>query len=241
MTTTEKRIMQCENRIKKLHAKIERLNNLINKKEERIKSGKEENNKYPNGKYILQNDIEWHKDDIARAKRQLTGENDLLEKYKEKRKLEIEKENSIPCVPAIESFLQNWRNKAYEFYVDDFKKVIPFLSELKELDLKYTEKEKRLTNRFNSITLSLYNDIDAIDKLNKILDNEVKRKREELFDRVCKVVGDIIDASNLKIGNDASLNGIITGKNGRVNLTTIYAGGYNIQCLHYRVLIHKIK
>lgn len=33
---------------------------------------------------------------------------------------------------------------------------------------------------------------------------------------------------------------MIQGENGKCKIETIYAGGYNIQCLHYRVLVHKV-
>jgi hypothetical protein len=75
------------------------------------------------------------------------------------------------------------------------------------------------------------------DELNKILDKEVANKKAKLIARVEKKAGKIIDASLMTIGNDGSLNGYITGKIMKVHVHTIYAGGYNIQCLHFRVLV----
>jgi len=51
----------------------------------------------------------------------------------------------------------------------------------------------------------------------------------------------IIDASGLSIDNQGELNGVIKGSITNVYVFTISAGGYNIQCLHYRVLIKPIK
>ena len=60
-----------------------------------------------------------------------------------------------------------------------------------------------------------------------------------LIDRVTKYVGQITDYSDLLL-TGPSINGIIIGERGRVRLETIIAGGWNIQCLHNRVLVKKI-
>jgi len=60
-----------------------------------------------------------------------------------------------------------------------------------------------------------------------------------LIDRVTKYVGQITDYSNLYL-TGPSINGIVEGERGRVRLETILAGGWNIQCLHNRVLVKPI-
>lgn len=80
-----------------------------------------------------------------------------------------------------------------------------------------------------------------LDKLNRILSDEKQGKYEDLINRVTAVVGEITDVSNLSIGRQqGELNGTIEGINGKCSVETIGAGGYNIQCFHYRVLIHKL-
>jgi hypothetical protein len=76
------------------------------------------------------------------------------------------------------------------------------------------------------------------EKLKKMLDSEVTSKRKTLTTRVQEKAGDIKDARNLTIGVNGELNGYIIGSKGNVRVQTIYAGGYNIQCLHYRVLVN---
>ena len=63
----------------------------------------------------------------------------------------------------------------------------------------------------------------------------------ELVDKVTKYTGEITDVSDLHIGRDGTLNGIVEGQSGKARIETIGAGGYNIQCYHYRCLVHPIK
>lgn len=98
---------------------------------------------------------------------------------------------------------------------------------------EYKKWEKQHTKAELIICEKAYNDIE----LNKILDKEVISRRKKLIHQVEKKAGKIVDVSNLYWGLDAGINGTIIGELKTVKVETIYAGGYNIQCLHYRVLI----
>jgi hypothetical protein len=75
------------------------------------------------------------------------------------------------------------------------------------------------------------------ERLQKILDREVIAKKKTLIARISKKAGNILDAKGLYIGVNGEINGLVVGELRTVRVETIYAGGYNIQCLHYRVLI----
>lgn len=79
----------------------------------------------------------------------------------------------------------------------------------------------------------------------EILDHELERDKKakliDLIQRVNSVVGRITDASNLSISPQGNLDGYIIGTKGKAKVETIGAGGYNIQCFHYRVLVHEIE
>ena len=63
----------------------------------------------------------------------------------------------------------------------------------------------------------------------------------DLYNRVKKITGEkIYDWSELYYNNGA-LNGVITGEDGTAKVESILAGGYNIQRLHVRVLVHEVK
>ncbi len=59
--------------------------------------------------------------------------------------------------------------------------------------------------------------------------------------RVKERCGTLVDAKGLRIGMNGELNGVVVGQKGAANVQTIAAGGYNIQCYHYRVLVQPIK
>lgn len=82
---------------------------------------------------------------------------------------------------------------------------------------------------------------EALKKLEKDLTAEWNRKYDFIIERTNHIVGTITDASNLKIGMKHDLNGYIIGTKGIANVQTIDAGGYNIQCYHFRTLINPMK
>lgn len=83
---------------------------------------------------------------------------------------------------------------------------------------------------------------DAMAKVAKDLKAEAERKYDDIIERTNRVVGQIVDASGLRVGSTrGELNGFIIGERGKAEVESILAGGYNIQCLHIRTLIKKVK
>lgn len=80
---------------------------------------------------------------------------------------------------------------------------------------------------------------EALNKLEKDMTKEWNRKYDFIIERTNEIVGQITDASNLKVGAKGDLNGYIIGTKGTAKVQTIGAGGYNIQCFHFRTLINK--
>lgn len=81
----------------------------------------------------------------------------------------------------------------------------------------------------------------ALERLEKDLTEEANRKYDFIINRTNKIVGQITDASNLSIGDHGELNGVIIGTRGKAHVKTVGAGGYNIQCYHFRTYIKEWK
>lgn len=78
-------------------------------------------------------------------------------------------------------------------------------------------------------------------KFATFLDKEASYKKADIIDRCNDKAGGINEVEWTYIGPDGRINGIISGPKGRFSIKSIFAGGYNIQCLHVRVLVHKLK
>ena len=118
------------------------------------------------------------------------------------------------------------------------------------VDTEYRAKKKAFCERWNFITPYLDRQLDKstrryievlnIPKLVKDLEQEANAKYDDIIERTNKITGKITDASGLKVGAKGELNGYITGERGKAKVETIGAGGWNIQCYHFRTLIHEI-
>lgn len=70
----------------------------------------------------------------------------------------------------------------------------------------------------------------------KELTDERNRKSDVITRRLLAKVGKVLKTSGLNIGLDGNINGFVRGEKGSVEVRSILAGGWNIQCLHSRLL-----
>lgn len=76
--------------------------------------------------------------------------------------------------------------------------------------------------------------------LEKEIEKDKNNKRALFIARVKEITGKITDASWLTIGDNGEINGAVTGEKGKAKVETISAGGWNIQCYHFRVLVREL-
>lgn len=86
----------------------------------------------------------------------------------------------------------------------------------------------------------LYVALYCMQQLAKDLNEEANRKYDFIIERTNAIVGEITDASGLSVGSKQDLNGFIVGTRGTAKVQTIGAGGYIIQCFHFRTLINAV-
>jgi hypothetical protein len=241
MTNLEIRIEGTQKKIEKLEAKITRANKSIEKKRAWI--FKELNQIVIKKDFEirwLEGDIETLLDDIRRAEKDLKNEHEKLNQYKLKNKAEKDRLANIPNVPSVEAFLQDWKVKMIDYYMKKTADFEKFYETVK--DMKYNERQKEIKRNF-SADIVIYANISEGRRLAIItedMEKDIILKRLDLYHRCSEAVGVITDASGLTTGYNGSINGIVHGENGSARVETIEAGGYNIQCYHYRVLVNKI-
>ena len=245
-------------RIEKKQKDIQKRKNLITKQEKKIESTTDEY------------DLRWAKDNLKTIQSKLKDlEIQLNNLFKQQEK--EQKKNEVERIPAIEKFLEQWKVKVIEWYTAEYQKLLDYKAEVatkrieldkwridngfthygcykeveakeKEMGIDYKTTGKYIKNRFHALTINLQDYPDTWNlHLEKVIESDKVAKRMILVLRVKEITGKITDASGLYIGGNGEINGIVTGENGKAKVETISAGGYNIQCWHFRVLVKEIK
>lgn len=189
----------------------------------------------------------------------LRSEQKLLKKYE----IQLDKLDNYGKADKIQvlvDFLDEWKSKVYNWYINSIKNYLnlkKYHSDAWEkyaiknnLDIKdYRQRIKFDKDYYIEIPsfvknicwgISSFEYVD-LNKINNMLNAEVKRKYDDLVNRITSVVGIIEDVSDLSIGTqNGEINGNVIGSKGKVNIETISAGG-PVQRWHYRVILHKLK
>lgn len=227
-----------------------------------------ENNPY----YYNESDLKWTQRDLDNAKAALTEwENKLSEENSKA---------ASRNVPAINEFLDQWEQHAIEFYMNALERYTKAEEEYKQTQkdlrqqmdsfgrarwdkddpkheeyVKIYEESNRLYKKFYAdwqfVTQFLGRSKPYEEIVKHTVAEEKKRKYDFLVDRICSIVGQITDATNLRVGAKGDLNGYVIGTEGEATVDTIGAGGYNDdiildsgrhgQIFHYRTLIKRRK
>lgn len=168
--------------------------------------------------------------------------NGLMEYYLEKeyvRDLYRQIKNQYYCTAstpeqiAYEEASKAFRNKCHGYY--ERQEFINRWGKPDSKEVKVRDGEYEWLRPYNSeSTLE-----EALNKLERDLTQEWNRKYDFIIERTNEIVGKITDATKLKVGAKGDLNGYIIGTKGTAKVQTIGAGGYNIQCFHFRTLINE--
>ena len=146
----------------------------------------------------------------------------------------------------IKEFINQWKVRAIKYYkeaLDEYNEEKKQLRNCCVWNDEYKNKKLELIEKYGKWVvgdLALRSLKDAHEQIIKNIERDGEAKENMLIKRVNKEIGKIVNALNLNVGVNGELNGTIKGENGTCKIETIYAGGYNVQCLHYRVLVHKV-
>lgn len=180
-------------------------------------------------------EIESLKGDIIRGDKEIEETKKTLEKYEAQLAGEIEKESifltEVPEVfkDLIEELVETWDawDKARKERIRKAYDELGYSKFVKEYT--YADYEFMST---------------SIEKIHSDNERDAKALVLDLYYRVKDITGEVTDWSGIEAtpgtNGNTVLNGAVIGKGGRAKVESILAGGYNIQRLHIRVLVHEI-
>ncbi len=140
-------------------------------------------------------------------------------------------------IPVIREFLNNWKNEAYEFYLE---KLESLRAELQGVKPTNWERRNALRQKYGELVFKAnYYGNSAPEHLRKEIELDAEAKYHNIVSKIQKVCGEVTEAKYLHIAGNGELNGYLIGTEGNAEVKTIGAGGYNIQRFHFRTLVKK--
>lgn len=173
-------------------------------------------------------DIEYLKEDIDRHEKEIAELRKKIDSYKEAL---VDAKRDLDLVVKRPSILDDLEEDLYrEFYNHESE----YTDHLKNALCRLGYKDFcRMYRGQYSLTTRTDDDIKKEARLNaKCFTNDIWR-------RVYKEIGEVTDYSGVHVCGHV-LNGVFVGKEGKCSVETIEAGGYNIQRLHLRAIIHRM-
>lgn len=233
------KVDKAQEKVDKLIKTIERHKAQANKKLELIrKNGWNEKDKYAlkdtpfyDDSYWAVCEYEYKLEDIKNAYKKLTEAkrilNDWIKKYEKEIAIENQVTNEFP-----EILLELKNNLAKEWQTYDILKREEMIND------KNTLAHDEFRKKYSYVQETFLVKTDE-----EFLEFETSQAQIfiiDLYRRVKEITGKILDWGNIYYSGNA-LNGWVEGELGKATVKTIVAGGYNIQELHLRVLVKKIK
>ena len=141
-------------------------------------------------------------------------------------------ENAEVDTGVIDRFFADWEAENVQWYwwihrqyMDDYKKYI------NDVRPKIGKTNHLIISQRQMLPRRGYGK-----SIQEIVSEDIEIKKARLMNKIAGKVGEVTEM-NLYSGADGTPNGTVTGTKGTVRITTVLAGGHNIQCLHYRVLV----
>lgn len=194
--------------------------------------------------YNLVYDIYSDLESIKNANKAIIEENKKIEKYNAMMDIENKKNNELDNLPeCLITFMNELKDSWNAFDKSKRDRCKELYKEYKAKDLdyysvEYKEFHKMMKEKFGNYYELMRTTDEMIEKEN---DKAVKSIVIDLIKRVKDKVGTITSTDHLYINQNnagyAILNGYVEGTDGHAKVESIYAGGYNIQRLHVRVLV----
>lgn len=177
-------------------------------------------------------DIEHLEDDIKSLYQKITEKEATIKKY----------EDALYKAEAIENIFENEIPESMkQMQTELVEEWDRFDKERREFyRAKYRELEYReFMRKYSFAAYQRKNETD--DEIHNRNVRDAKTEILDLYNRVKEITGEVTDWSHIRLTSGNSfpvLNGYVKGVKGAADVESILAGGYNIQRLHVRTLIH---
>ena len=232
MTTQQitERIQKANEKITKKQGTIAKKQALIEKKTASLAKASDE--------YEIRSlnfDIKYLAQDIARLEKEIPEIRKTVEKYEKQLAGEIEKEALLTkTMPEEFRTLKNTLVERWDTFDLERKEFFRKKSE----EMEYREFIRQY--KYSAYDLAWHTSTEEIHKKNE---KDAEYFIIDLYNRVKGITGEVTNWEGIRLtmGNSFPvLEGMVQGKEGKARVETILAGGYNIQRLHIRTLVHSI-
>ena len=241
--TLKERIENAKKKIERKQGTIDKKLKLIDKKKQQIvKLGFDpDTDKYEfrrsgnNEVFWLMCDIEYLYQDISRGKREISETEKTIAKYEQQLTGELEQEAVLRKIPEQLKQMRDELVSKWDEY--DLKRKERYWKDRREMEWReFCKKYKYADTRLADLSDEQIHKNNIRDAEYLIID---------LVRRVQAITGEITSWADIRAEQGAQgftvLNGYVVGKEGRAEIESILAGGYNIQRLHIRVLVKEFK
>ena len=228
---------QITERIQKANEKIEKKQGTITKKQALIEK-KTASLAKASDEYEIRSlnfDIKYLAEDIARLEKEIPEIRKTVEKYEKQLAGAIEKEALLTkTMPEEFRALKDTLVEKWDAFDLERRERLREASR----NMEYREFIKKY--KYSAYQFAWHTSNDEIHKKNE---KDAEYFIIDLFNRVKEITGEVTNWEGIRLtmGNTFPvLEGMVQGKEGKARVETILAGGYNIQRLHIRTLVHSI-
>lgn len=232
MTTQQitERIQKANEKITKKQALITKKHNFIAKYEAQIEKETDEREIRS-----LEMSIKWERQDIERLEKEIPEIRKTIEKYEKQLAGEIEKEALLTkTMPEEFRTLKNTLVERWDAF--DLERKEFFRKKSNEMEYRDFIRQYK----YSAYQLAWHTSTEEIHKQNE---KDAEHFIIDLYNRVKNITGEVTNWEGIRLtmgNNFPVLEGMVQGKEGKARVETILAGGYNIQRLHIRTLVHSI-
>lgn len=227
--------MKIKEKIEFNQQKLEKIFSLIEKCNQRIEKWKNVSEKEYG--ITVPDDEDWQKKIETEAREKFDDEHRFQYVIRVSctiEDLQDQIKNNLRKVKEIETRIEGFQKKIenvsmFKLEYKSLPQVIKdFLENWKTEAVKFHIEHRKENKDFENLT---------DEQIERVVEEEKIFKGLDISRRVFRKCGKITNSGELYIGKNGGINGLIIGEKGRANVETIMAGGYNIQCLHFRVLV----